>query len=309
MEYPELTVASVFCSGGIGMTGYVDAGFTPVYAADLEKQPLEIFDANFRYSNGASVTHQENAELLIGSAIRQAVRKLTGSDTIHLLEQGPSCHDYTGLQLRGDFGRRTLMLDALRLIEEVQPMVAVIEEVPKFLLPKHKDVSDEYFARLKKMNYRSAYRIMNTVHYESNQSRERYVHIFVHNELGIDPIFPEPILGKEKRVKDFLDVDHFFSGHFSDKIKTKNHFMCTVTSGSPEWFAKGGIKWEPTDDELKLCMDLDPKKYKSASTKTAMKQAVGNGIPAKLTYHIGKTIIDQILRLEQKHDGTWVGKK
>lgn len=309
MEYKELKIASVFCSAGIGMAGYADSGLTPVYAADKEKEPLEIFDANFRYSDGSSVIHQEDAELLKGAAITEAVKKLTGDGEIHLLEQGPSCHDYTGLNLTGDFGRRTLMLDAIRLIEEVQPKVAVIEEVTKFLLPKNKDVSDEYFARAKKMNYRNAYMEMNTIHYQSNQMRERFIHIFVREDLGKSPVFPEPILGKERRVKDFLDIDHFWSGHFSDKIKTKNHFMCTVTSGSPKWFSKNGKRWTPTTDELMKCMDLVPGRYKLASNQTAQKQAFGNGIPAKLTYHIGKTIIDKILCVEKNAAGVWVPKK
>lgn len=298
----------MFCSAGIGMAGYVDAGFTPVYAADKEKAPLEIFDANFRYSDGSSVIHQEDAEQLHGATIKKAVDALTGGDEIHLLEQGPSCHDYTSLNTVGDFGRRTLMLDALRLISEVQPMVAVIEEVTDFLYEKNRDVSDQYFTLAKQMNYHNAYLEMNTIHYESNQMRERFIHIFVREDLKKDPVFPEPFLGKEKRIKDFLDIDHFFSGHFSDKIKTKNHYMCTVTSGSPKWFAKDGKRREPTTEELMLCMDLDPGKYKLASNPTAQRRAFGNGIPAKLTYHIGRTIIDRILCVEKNDAGLWIPK-
>ena len=292
------------------MVGYTDAGFTPAYALDKDPKAAEIFDANHRYKDGSSIVKVEDVYNVKGSDIVAAVKAKTGSEVIHLLEQGPTCFDYTPLKTNGkDGGRRELMLEAIRLIDESQPLTAVIEEVPEFLLAKHKDVSDLYFERVKKMNYRSAYMVVNSIHYQSNQMRERFIHVFVHESLKKEPVFPEPILGKERRVRDFLDIDYFFSGHFSDKIKTKNHFMCTVTTGSPKWFAKSGVRWEPTMEELMLCMDLDPQRYKLASGKGAQIQNFANGIPAKLTYHIGKTLIDKVLCLERDVSGLWIPKK
>jgi len=113
----------------------------------------------------------------------------------------------------------------------------------------------------------------------------------------------------EKMSLHSVDIDYFFSGHFSDKIKTKNHFMCTVTSSSPQWFAKDGRKWAPTIEELMSCMDLNPAQFNLASTRTALKHSFGNGIPAMLTYHIGKTIIEEVLCMERDKNGLWVSKK
>jgi site-specific DNA-cytosine methylase len=310
MRYTDLTIASAFSSSGIGMAGYVKAGFVPAYALDFDPKAAAIFDANYRYRDGSSIINVGKVEDVTGADIIAQVKAKTGSEVIHLLEQGPSCHDFTPLNLSSvDFGRRSLMLEALKLIDESQPLIAVIEEVPEFLLPKHRDVSTLYFDYIKKMNYRHAYMVMNSIHYQSNQVRERFIHIFVREDLNKEPVFPQPILGKEKRVKDFLDIDYFYSGHFTDRIKTKNHFMSTVTSGSPKWFWKGDRKWKPTMEELMLCMDLDPQTYKLASTQTAQRQAFGNGIPAMLTYHIGKTLIDKVLCLERDASGIWVPKK
>ena len=309
MEYTDLIIASAFSSAGIGMYGYVDAGFRPTYALDFDKQAAEIFDANYKYKDGSSIINVGKVEDVKGTDIIAQVKAKTGSEVIHLLEQGPSCHDYTPLNRSGvDFGRRPLMLEALKLIEQSQPLMAVVEEVSEFLLPKHRDVSDPYFNWVKKMNYRSAYMVMKSIHHQSNQMRERFIHIFVREDLKKNPVFPDPILGSERRVKDFLDIDYFCSGHFGDKIKTKNHFMCTVTSSSPAWFAKGNRKWKPSMEELMLCMDLDPQKFKLASTKTAQRKAFGNGIPAKLTYHIGRTLIDKVLCVERNNSGIWVPK-
>jgi len=306
MNQKELIIASACSSAGIGMEGYKRAGFVPAYALEIEAEPAAIFDANHRYSDGSSIMNVKSLYDVTGQEVLAQIKAKTGSDKIHLFELGPSCQDFTKLKTSGvDRGRNQLMLEALRLIDETQPEVAIIEEVPDFLYDKFKEVSEPYFARVNTMGYQSAYMTMNTIHYGSNQSRKRFIHMFVRADRCKSPVFPTPNVIDVKRVKDFLDIDHFFSGHFSDTIKNKNHFMCTVTSGSPTWFAKDGIKYPPTIEELCKCMDL-PSSFKMLGPVAVQKLALGNGIPAALTYQLGRTIIQDILELKRTAKDVWV---
>lgn len=288
-------VASAFSSAGIGMQGYKDAGFIPAFALEKNEQAAKIFDANHRYIDGSSVMNVKDVNDISGRDILDFIEQKTGSRVVHLFEQGPSCQDYTKLNTVGtDRGLRELMLKAIKLVGEVEPLTAVIEEVPDFLNQNNKDISDEYFEIAKGMNYYSAYMVVNSIHYQSHQARTRFIHIFVRKDLGIAPVFPTPVLDNPTRVKDFLDIDWFHSGHFSDIMKSKYHFMCTVTSGSPKWFYKGDIKREPTKEELMKCMDLPPN-FKLVANDNVWKLALGNGIPAMLTYHIGKALKENVL--------------
>ena len=309
----HLVGASAFTSAGIVLQGYQKAGFAIGCGLDMDLGAAAILDANYKAPDGSSVTNFGHPDKPVdvtqisGSDIRAFTKKKFGTDDIALFEQGPSCQDFSPINKGGDAGRRGLMIMALSLIEEALPLTAVIEESSLFVADKHSDVREAYFEKVKKMPYRSAYiKRMNSIHYGSNQSRNRFVHIFVREDLEMDPIFPLPLATPPKRVRDFLPIDKFHSGHFCDKIKTKNDFMCTVTSGSPLWFYQDGKKWHPTEEELMLCDDLDPKVFKLVGTAQARKVALGNLMSPALGYEIGKTIREKILGYNRFENGLWM---
>lgn len=309
---PILTANSAFTCAGIGLQGYERAKFTITGGIDFDTRFSMMASDNYKAPDGSSIINLGHPEIpvdvttVIGSSIRAFQKRKFGTDTVHLFEQGPTCDDYSPLNQTADFGRRDLMLEALRLISEVKPLVAVIEESDRFLSAKHKDISEPYFKIAKKMPYRSAYKVMNAINYGSHQSRKRFIHVFVHEILEKEPIFPAPLSTPPIRVRDFLDIDRFFSGHFTDAIKTRNNFMCATTTGSPQIFEKDGVRREPTFDELMKCCDLDPETFILRGTKQAKKEALGNLMAPNLAYEIGKTIREQILGYNRYENGLWI---
>ncbi len=307
-----LTLNSAFTCAGIGLQGYQRANFTVTGGLDFDIRFSKMADDNYQAPDGSSLINFGHPEIPVdvttvrGSSILAFQKRKFGTDTVHLFEQGPTCDDYSPLNQTADFGRRGMMLESLRLISEVKPLVAVIEESDRFLSAKHKDISEPYFEIVRKMPYRSAYKVMNAINYGSHQIRKRFIHIFVHEVLEKDPVFPEPLKTPPIRVRDFLDIDRFFSGHFTDEIKTRNHFMCATTTGSPQEFEKEGVRGEPTFDELMKCCDLDPETFKLRGTKQAKREALGNLMTPNLAYEIGKTIREKILGYNRFEKGLWI---
>ena len=309
---PILTLTSAFTCAGIGLQGYKRAKFTITGGLDFDCRFATMADDNYRAPDGSSVMNFGHPEIPVdvtsvrGSSIRAFQKRKFGIDTVHLFEQGPTCDDFSLLNQTADFGRRGMMLESLRLISEVKPLVAVIENSNHFLAAKHKDISERYFEIVKTMPYRSAYRVMNAIHYGSHQMRKRFIHIFVHEMLEKEAVFPEPLKSAPIRVRDFLDIDRFFSGHFTDAIKTRDHFMGATTTGSPKEFEKDGVRREPTMEELMKCCDLDPKTFILKGCKQAKREALGNLMTPNLAYEIGKTIREKILGYNRFENGLWI---
>lgn len=309
---PFITCSSTWTGAGIVLQGYQRAGFTITAGYEFDKRFARISDANYKAPDGSSIINFGRPEVpvdvsqLHGKSINIFQNRKFGIPTSHLFEGGPTCDDYTDLNTVGDFGRRDGMLHQLRLIIESQPLVAVIEQSDKFLSKKHEDISKPYFEVVKRMPYRSRYKIMNAINYGGHHWRKRFIHLFVHDVLEKEPIFPEKLTTPPIRVRDFLDIDHFFSGHFVDSIKTRNHFMCAVTSGSPLWFEKERIQRSPTIEELMLCCDLDPAVFIMLGSYLTKRETLGNLMSPNLAYEIGKVIKEKILGYNRFENGLWI---
>lgn len=269
---------------------------------DLEDTTIKINDQYVR---------TKEIQEISGSEIRTAIERHYGKDVVIILIGGPPCQDLIKLNKQkriGDTNRNLLCLEFLRILEELNPDVAIMEQSSEFLSPAHADVYQKFKDRARQLNFKWAHQQMNSIHYQSNQQRVREIFLFVNKSLGKSPVFPEPILDKVKRVKDFLDIDYFHSGNFCDKIKTPNNFMCTVTSGAPLWFYKGKNKWHPTVNERLLCMDVYPGDYfipESVPTQQVNK-GVGNGVVVALAQALAATVLTDILNLKPDGEGFFV---
>ena len=260
-----------------------------------------------------------------GRDIRAAIEARYGKDIIIVVVGGPPCQALTSLSARGRKGlkqvdtkqknSRKLIFEFLRvmgeLAEEGDNVLACMEQVPELGEKQYKEIYDEFIDKAKALPFNFAEQVMCSLHYGGNQNRSRYVMQFVHQGLNIQPTFPEPDTINVKRVKDFLPhVEHFFSGHFVDTIKNKNHFMCTVTKGSPAWLESKGQKWPPTEDELLLCFDVKKGDYLFPTdvSKDQRRQAIANAVCLSVSYALAKNMIDNMLGLKHIGNGYFIPK-
>lgn len=242
-------------------------------------------------------TRPERIQDVKGEEIRKLCHELYGEDIRIVLIGGPPCQDYSGLNSGESKNRDKLIFEYLRFLGELKPDVAIMEEVPEIVSPKHVHNFNEFLSRCSDQGYRIAYKIMNAVLYQGKQSRVRCITMMIHEDLQKVPVFPEGNAESAMRVEDFMDIDYFFSGHFSDKIKTKRDFMCTVTSGSPSWLKKDDVKRKPTNDELlKFQGVLDKHNFElpDGIPQEQILRAIGNAVPVNLAYHLGRTIMEKI---------------
>lgn len=260
-----------------------------------------------------------------GRDIRAAIEARYGKDIIIVVVGGPPCQALTSLSARGRKGlkqvdtkqknSRQLIFDFLRVIGELAQggdnVLACMEQVPELGEKQYKEIYDEFIEKAKKLPFNFTSQDVCSLHHGGNQSRWRKAIQFAHHSFNIQPTFPEPDTINVKRVKDFLPhVEHFFSGHFVDTIKTKNHFMCTVTKGSPAWLESKGQKWSPTEDELLLCFDVQKEEYLFPPdvTKDQRRQAIANAVCLSVSNALANNMIDNILGLKHIGDGYFIPK-
>lgn len=247
-----------------------------------------------------------------GKVIRELIHKKYGDDVVIILTGGVPCQDFTKLSKRkrvGIHNRNRLVFEYLRFLEGLAPDIALMEEVTDFNeTGPYKELYSMFMSGLSQLPYVCATMDMNSLHYGSNQSRERKIFNIVSKKLNKLPEFPDADVTNCKRVKDFLDIDYFFSGHFNDKIKTKFHFMCTVTSGSPSTFWKNNIKRSPTIEELLLCMDVYPGDYimPDGIPVDAQKKAIGNAVCVSLAEALAQCVTEKTLGLVSDGNGGWI---
>jgi len=294
-----IKAVSFFAGAGLMDYGAKQAGIQIAFANEFNKKFAPYHAANFQNADGSPVVTVKPIHEVTKDEILKVLEDKYGDTAIDIVCGGPPCQGYTKLNTgrleNGSSSRNSLVLEFLRKVEELNPKIAVMEEVPDFLIDKvHYPL---FLKEIGKMNYVVKSKVMCALNYEGNSIRERAIFLFVRKDLGKQPVFPKPIPGGIKMCGEFLDIDSYTSGHFDDRLRYANEPMTTVTSGSPTRFFKNGVARKPTEREIMLCQSLDPDSYmlpKNHSYST-FRKVMGNGVPTGLARNIFRTIMDEIL--------------
>ncbi|MBL0309222.1 MAG: DNA cytosine methyltransferase [Bacteroidetes bacterium] len=247
-----------------------------------------------------------------GGTIRAALEKRYGKDIIIVVIGGPPCQDFTNLNSAkntGEDSRNQLVFEFLRIVEELKPDVALMEQVPDFgPSGKFEEIYNSFLEDTFKLPYEIMDCEMCSIHYHGRQLRWRRVFQFVHKSYNTKPVFPKPELNNTVLVKDFLDIDYFVMGGYDRVMRHPNQYMLTVTSGNPTDFFKGEIKRPPTIDELLDCFDVPRGGYPipEGIPFQQKRKAIGNGVCVSVAYALGKTVISEVLRLKPDGDGYFI---
>lgn len=162
----------LFCGAG-GMTrGFVDTGsFEPVLAVDFDEAACETYGANF-------------GEDHVTCAPIEMVARFPRAD---ILIGGPPCQGFSNLGKRDPADpRNQLWRHYYRAVEQAQPSVLVMENVPELL--KSPEFED-FRAHVQGLGYAVEARILNAADYGVPQRRKRAIVIA---SLNGPPVFPEP---------------------------------------------------------------------------------------------------------------------
>ncbi|MBU9705896.1 DNA cytosine methyltransferase [Paenibacillus sp. AK121] len=188
-----LTVAELFCGGGLMAVGLKSAGYTLTFANDFDKRAVQAYAHNI----GDHVVYGDITSDDIQAQIPDA----------DIIAGGPPCQDYSvagsGAGEEGERGK--LVWTYLGVIARKQPKAFVFENVKGLVSKKHRPTFDALLAYFESINYSVSWRVINAWDYGVAQKRERVIAVGIRKDLGFTFEFPEPS-AEEYRTQVLRDV-------------------------------------------------------------------------------------------------------
>ncbi len=181
-----LTVLEMCAGAGGQSLGLEQAGFSHLACVEIDAQCCETLRLNRPW-------HVENTDLNGFSG-----KKYRGQ--VDLLAGGLPCPPFSmaGKQL-GDKDERNLFPAALRLVEEIQPRVVMIENVRGLYADAFKEYRLSIESRLKSLGYFPEWRLLNASDFGVPQLRPRLICIALRSDLS-GFFWPTPTTNRPKTV-------------------------------------------------------------------------------------------------------------
>jgi DNA (cytosine-5)-methyltransferase 1 len=185
-------VVDLFCGVG-GLThGFVKEGFNVVAGFDIDTSCRYAYEANnnaiFKDTDVTDIKKEDLEELFEGAAIK-------------ILVGCAPCQPFSSYNFKNDDSKKWFLLHQFaRLIEEIQPDIVSMENVPQLLNFKKAYIFQDFLAILYKNDYKVDYGIVDCPKYGIPQKRKRLV--LLASKLGKIKIIEETHKNKE----DFITV-------------------------------------------------------------------------------------------------------
>jgi DNA (cytosine-5)-methyltransferase 1 len=317
----EPSVISFFAGCGGSSLGYKMAGYKELLAIDFDKNAVETFKLNFI----DVPIWQKDITQIKGIDILDFCKIQKGE--LDVLDGSPPCQGFSTAGKRKVYDERNdLVLEYIRLVDELQPKVFVMENVSGMVKGIMKGLFKEYMLKMKALNYVVKCKLLNAKYYNVPQSRQRLIFIGVRKDLDKDPVFPKgskKIITVKETLKDLVEegdsgtslskwekerwgkikpgegFNKIDGSGYSMKKVNPNMPLCTA----PKSIAYGGhaylYHWTKerglSVNEIKLLHSY-PLNYLFPETGFKNKWAViGNSVPPNFMYAIAKTIKEEIL--------------
>jgi DNA (cytosine-5)-methyltransferase 1 len=218
------------CSGCGGLSlGLKTAGFDLTAHIEIDPEAAASYALNFGGNHAADGEWARPRDMESCSA-SQLVADLelgtSASDAFDLLAAGLPCQAFARIgrsKLRSVAGeddafqkdpRAALYHRFLNYVEDTQPLVIIIENVPDILNFGGHNVPEEICQTLGLAGYRTGYTILNAAYFGVPQIRERLFIVALANELGEEPAFPVPL--------HFIDLPKGYEGSRRVALKHVN---------------------------------------------------------------------------------------
>ena len=284
------TVISTFAGCGGSSLGYKWAGFDELLAVEWENNAVQTFKLNFP---GVPVWQKDIREIS-----GKEILEFTGlkQDELDVLDGSPPCQGFSTAKGKRNVSddRNDLTYDFIRLIEELQPKVFVMENVSGMVKGTMKGKFKQIMKALKSTGYNVKCKLMNSMYYEVPQSRQRLIWIGAKEK---DIKYPEPI-NKIISIKDVLNKDGYIEYRHSFS-KGKVNFKKSYFNKPCLTITKSGVGWniQPESfsiDDLKKLSSF-PLEFRFTGSFNEQWSRIGNAVMPKFMEHIAKTIKDEIL--------------
>ena len=292
LQMVKPTVISTFCGTGGSSLGYKWAGYKELLAVDFDAHAVECFKLNFPE---VPVWHK-------------SVIDITGQQILDFckikrfeLDVFDGSPPYQGFSTAGKRevcdSRNDLFMHYVRLIDEIQPKVFVMENVTGMAKGKMKGKFIEIMTSLKSLNYQVKCKQMNAKYYGVPQSRERLIFIGLRKDIEKAIVYPKPIK-KITSIKDAIGRDghieyrhNYSKGKFSFAKSSFSKPCLTITKTGRGWTV---YPYKFTVQELcRLCSF--PINWKLGDNYQKAYERLGNAVMPKFMQAIAETIKTEML--------------
>lgn len=312
------TVISTFAGCGGSSLGYKLAGFRELLAVEWDQNAVDTFRLNFP---DVPVYHGDICKLSGAECMRLAGIK---PGELDVFDGSPPCQGFsTAGKRKFDDPRNSLFKEYARLLKELQPRVFVFENVTGMVKGCMKQAYLAVVAELRACGYRVKGEVLNAMHYNVPQSRERVIIIGVRNDLGIEPSHPKPQTGPTSariafqgvinatfnrplaavataiwtKVKPGQNGTHYRQGYYMNSMKCHPDKplptipkICPGGGGHMHWSEKRSL----TIEELKRGASF-PDLFQMSGNFAQQWERIGNSVPPNLMRAIAEHIKDKIL--------------
>lgn len=248
------TFADLFCGGGLGARGAVNAGMTPLVAVDLWKIATDTYKANFPSA----------------VAINDRIEKVNPTDyivpgTLDLLLASPECTNHSkakGNATINDYSRDTAF-HTVQWVAALRPRWFIIENVVE-MRDWHR--YQELVDALRSLGYKTSEEKITASDFGAPQSRTR---LFLIGGVCATP--PKIVPSKNSRsrtVRDILDPDGtwpmsvlFTEGRAEATVARARNAIATLGADAEfllVYYGSGGEKsWQTLDQPLRTVTTID----------------------------------------------------
>lgn len=194
------------CSGCGGLSlALKTAGFELSAHIEIDPEAASSYAMNFGRDHGPDDEWSKPRDMVQCSAeqlVKDLDLKTTAAESFDLLAAGLPCQAFARIgrsKLRSVAGeddafqkdpRASLYRRFLQYVDDTQPLVILLENVPDILNFGGHNVPEEICETLEAVGYRAGYTLLNAAYYGVPQVRERLFLVAFANELGIEPEFP-----------------------------------------------------------------------------------------------------------------------
>ena len=224
------TYISLFSSAGVGCFGFKQAGFECIATNEFIERRLNVqkFNHKCKYESGyicGDITADDTKKKLYDEiSLWKKKEKIKGVDVVIATPpcQGMSVANHKKTDT--EIVRNSLVVESIKIIKEIRPLVFIFENVPAFMNTvctdidgKDKVISEAIYSNLSS-EYLYISKVINFKNYGACSSRSRTIVIGVRKDAGdeISPLelFPSPekektlreVIGHLKPLKEFGEI-------------------------------------------------------------------------------------------------------
>lgn len=195
----KITLVDLFCGAGGLSLGFIQEGYSVVFANDIEPMCVETY----RYNHPNIPDNR-----VVCGDLRQMVHDIRREipESVDIVIGGPPCQGFSSANKHHrviDDPRNELYKYYLKAVTKLAPKVVVMENVRGMLKVANQVVEDYKAVTVKvgdkNLHYKIAYKLLNSADFSVAQSRERLIYIAIRDDIcEMHNITPEDVFNTIK---------------------------------------------------------------------------------------------------------------